>query len=166
MAAYGTLDAAKAYHLARGNTAFAAATDARLGECLLLGSEYVDARYRGSFAGIKVGGRAQVREWPRNGAYDNIGNAIAIDEIPREAEEASYEAALQEVTTAGSLAPVVTMATQIKRERIEGIIDTEYLGATNADAVRPVMTKVDEVIDPILIQSAGSSFIGTAQRGA
>lgn len=163
MSSYGTLAASKTYHAERGNTAWAAADDADLTIALLRGSEYVDGRYRAAFPGYKTGERAQVREWPRTGATDASGYLIAEDAEPVEVEYATYEAALRELATPGSLMPDVTPATQIKRERIEGIIDTEYVTPSGAASARPVIAVIDAIMAP-LIGSGSSPFAGSSVR--
>jgi hypothetical protein len=163
MSSYGTLAASKTYHAERGNTAWAAADDADLTIALLRGSEYVDGRFRSAFPGLKTGGRDQVREWPRTGATDASNYAIASDAEPVEVEYATYEAALRELATPGSLLPDVTPSNQIKRERIEGIIDTEYVTPSGASAARPVIAVIDAIMAP-LIGGGASSFVGSSVR--
>jgi len=161
---YGTLAASKTYHADRGNAAWAAGDDADLTTALLRGAEYVDGLYRGAFGGYKVGARSQVREWPRYNAIDRAGDAISSDTAPDEVIYAAYEAALLELATPGTLSPVVTVADQVKSERVEGAVTVEYAGVSGVNAARPVVTKIDAVIAPVLT-SSGGSFIGSITRG-
>ena len=89
---YGTLIAADAYHLARGNTTWTG-TDELKNAAMLRGTEYIDQAYRSDFPGEKTGQRAQLREWPRVDAVDINGNYIPTDEVPDEVPDATYEAA-------------------------------------------------------------------------
>jgi hypothetical protein len=163
MSSYGTLAASKAYHADRGNTAWAAADDPDLTIALLRGSEYVDARYRGAFSGAKTGERDQVREWPRTGATDASGYTIATDAEPIEVEYATYEAALRELATPGSLLPDVTPSAQVKRKRIEGIIDTEYVAPSGPASARPVIAVIDAIMAP-LVGGGVSALVGSSVR--
>lgn len=163
MSIYGTLAAANAYHAERGNTAWAAADESARNIALLRGSEDADAIYRSAFPGVKTGGRDQVREWPRTGATDASGYTIESDAEPIEIEFASYEFALRELLNPGSVLPDVTPSTQIKRERIEGIIDTEYVTPSGPAAVRPVIAVIDAIMAP-LIGGGASSFVGSSVR--
>lgn len=166
MSSYGTLTASKAYHAERGNTAWAEATDSELDIARLRGSEYVDGRFRSDFPGLKSGGREQVREWPRSGATDASGYAIASDAEPIEVEHASYEAALRELVTPGSLLPDVNPAGQVKRtsEKIGPITEEiEYVTPNSPEAMRPRIPVIDAIMAP-LIGRASSSFCGTSAR--
>jgi len=68
-------------------------------------TQYIDMAYRSRFPGARASGRSQALEWPRAGAEDLAGNAIASDEIPQEIIDAACEAAIRELAKPGSLAP-------------------------------------------------------------
>jgi hypothetical protein len=161
---YGTLVASKTYHAARGNAAWADAADADLEVALLRGSEYVDFTFRSSFPGNKTGLRTQEREWPREWAFDKEGNAIPTDEVPVEVEHAAYEAALRELASPGSLMPDLTLGKQIKAARVEGAVSVEYTGPTGAQGMRPVVSIVAGILDPILTGNGGASMAGRTMR--
>lgn len=165
MAAYGTLSAADAYHLARGNAGWAAgSTDARTA-ALLRGSEYVDGRYRwllasgvwrSLFRGKKAAGRDQVREWPRVDATDYEGVPIPPDEVPIEVEHAAYEAALIDLNSPGSLSPVFVSNAQRTRTKV-GPIDVGYaVGHADRNHLpnRPIYPWIDEILAPLLRKPA------------
>lgn len=160
---YGTLADANTYHAERGNTGWTG-TDADLNIALLRGSEYIDQAYRGQFPGEKTGLRGQIREWPRNSAHDTAGNYIGPTEVPVEAEYASYEAALRELTVPGSLQPDYDPAGQQKSVKVD-VIAIEYSAAHGAQSVIPIINVINGIIAPILTGSGVSSGLaGRSER--
>jgi len=158
---YGTVAAADAYHEARANTAWAGDESAKQA-ALIRASVYIDGRYRkqlasgrweSMFPGSKTAARGQEREWPRTGATDYDGNPIPGEEVPVEVEYATYEAAIRELLSPGSLSPDFVAAAAIKREKV-GPIDTEYAVSADggtSESVRPVISVIDEIIAPVLV---------------
>ena len=166
MSSYGTDAAFLIYAAARGYTEVAAADEAARDVARLVGSEYIDGKYRHAFPGYKTGLRDQAREWPRSGAVDANGCAIASDAEPIEIEYATYEAAYREIKSAGSLLPDVTPASQVKRtsETIGPISEeTEYVTPNSASASRPDIAVIDAILAP-LIGGGRPSFIGSVTR--
>lgn len=164
MAIYGTRADADAYHTARGNSGWTgenAAKDAALERA----TDYIDGRYRwrlasgrwqSMFRGERTGGRAQDREWPRTGATDYEGNAIADDEVPVEVRNATYEAALRELQTPGSLSPDFVPSGQVVKEKV-GPIEVGYAvpqATANSLPNRPVIPAIDEILAPLLFRPA------------
>lgn len=156
---YGSVAGADAYHAARANTAWAGSDEAKQA-ALVRASAYIDGKYQqqnscgrweSMFSGVKTGGRAQELQWPRTGATDNEGAAIPPDEIPPEIEKATYEAALRELVTPGSLSPDYVAAEAIKRQKVD-VLEIEYQAAATDGGVptRPVLTVVDELVAPLL----------------
>ena len=157
---YGTVAAADAYHAARANTAWAGDEVAKQA-ALIRASAYIDGKYQfqnacgrweSLFSGSKTGGRAQALQWPRTGATDNEGNAIPVDEVPIEIEQATYEAALREIVLPGSLSPDYVASGAIKRQKVD-VLEIEYQSAAPGAAgvpTRPVITVVDEMVAPLL----------------
>lgn len=152
MAAYGTLAAADAYHQDRGNTTWTG-TDAAKQAALLRASDYVDSLsqrqvspgvYEQVFGGVRTGGRAQARVWPRTGAYDSDGNLLPSDTVPVEVEYAVYEASLREITVPGSLAPDYVPATAVKREKVD-VLEVEYATGTVVGGVSPTSPVIASV---------------------
>ncbi|AVY67168.1 DnaT-like ssDNA-binding protein [Xanthomonas translucens] len=157
---YGTLADADAYHLARGNAAWANGTEAARTAALVRGTDYVDGRYRvllpsgrwaSMFPGVRTAGRGQPNEWPRTGAVDYDGDPIQPDEIPVEVECATYEAALRELVKPGSLSPDFVSSALAVRKKV-GPIEVEYSDKTVEGNVpnRPVVTVIDEILGPLL----------------
>lgn len=162
MSIYGTLTEANTYHSDRGNSTWAAATEAARNEALLRASDYIDGRYRvrlttgrwrSAFVGERTDGRSQAREWPRTNAVDYEGNEIPTDEVPTEIENATYEAALRELATPGSLSPDYTPSAQAMKEKV-GPIEVQYRDNAptqdNKTPNRPIVPAIDEIVAPLL----------------
>jgi hypothetical protein len=152
MAGYGTDEGFAAYAAANGYTVptgTVAAARAR-------GSAYIDGTYSLRFPGYPTGGIDQDREWPRTGASDRQGNAIAPDAVPLRVINASYEAALIELTTPGSLAVIVVGSQRVVREKVEGAVEVEYARPTSASSAvldsTPVVTIIAGMLAPLLRQ--------------
>lgn len=88
--------------------------------------------------------------WPRSGATDCDGLAIADDEVPVEVQRATFYATLAELDSPGVLTPSITPGKQTKREKVD-VIEVEYMtpsdqgAATDKDPIetlRPVLTAV------------------------
>lgn len=163
---YGTLEAANTYHQARGNAAWAG-TDGAKQAALLRASDYVDSFaqrlvapgvYEQVFGGVRTGGRAQLRVWPRTGAYDDEGNALPADTVPVEVEYATYEAALRELATPGSLTPDYVPANAVKREKVD-VLEVEYATSSGAGTpTAPIIAAVWAYLAPLI----GARFAGPA----
>lgn len=157
---YGTVAAADVYHTARANTAWAG-DDVAKQAALVRASAYIDGKYQqqnncgrweSMFSGAKTGGRAQELQWPRTGATDNEGAVIAPDEVPSEIERATFEAAIRELTSPGSLSPDYVASEAIKRQKVD-VLEIEYQTAADTSGgvpTRPVLTVVDELVAPLL----------------
>lgn len=150
---YGSVANADQYHSARGNVAWTGTNDAKLA-ALFRASQYIDGMGQcdgmSLFPGTKTGGRAQVLAWPRTGATDWSGAAILADEVPIEVEYATYEAALRELTTPGSLSPDYVPGAQVKREKVD-VLETEYaVPAAGVNPVRPVVSVVMDMLAPVM----------------
>lgn len=159
---YGTIAGADTYHEARGNVVWAGYDEDDKAAALLRGSEYIDATYGRMFAGLKVNGRAQVRQWPRSGAFDIDGNTIPVDEIPLEAQNASYEAALREAATPGSLSPDFVAADGIKQASVDGAVSVTFHGSGTIEDAQPVIQIIDAIIAPLLAGDGAGFATGLA----
>lgn len=160
MAIYGTRTDADAYHLARGNTGWTGSNEAK-DAALQRATDYIDGRYRyltpggcwvSMFRGQRTAGRGQPLEWPRTGATDSAGNEIPDDEVPIEVEEATYEAALRELVSPGSLSPVFIASQQVTREKV-GPVEVAYAEAQVEGSMppnRPVVPAIDDIIAPLV----------------
>lgn len=127
---------------------------------LIRATAAIDIRYRGQFSGTKTNGRDQALQWPRSGAVDAEGLAIASDEIPQEVIDATCEASIRELTEAGSMLPDLDRGNNIKRLKA-GSVEIEY--GSNASSVTTF-----QLIDGImasLLGSAPSPYAASAVRG-
>lgn len=157
---YGTVASADAYHSARANSAWAGDEVAKQA-ALIRASAYIDGKFQSQnscgrweslFSGSKTGGRGQSLQWPRTGSTDNEGHAIPSTEVPIEIEQATYEAALREIVTPGSLSPDYVAAGAIKRQKVD-TLEIEYQASPSVVGgvpTRPVITVVDELVAPLL----------------
>ncbi|MDV3469013.1 DnaT-like ssDNA-binding protein [Stenotrophomonas sp. C3(2023)] len=161
---YGTLDAANSYHQARGNAAWALGTDEARTGALVRATDYIDGRYRvllasgrwaSMFPGVRTEGRGQANEWPRTGARDYGGNLLRANVVPDEVERATYEAALRELASPGSLSPDYVASEAVTKEKV-GPIEVTYADAAAAGQVpnRPVVPAIDEILAPLLRKPA------------
>jgi hypothetical protein len=153
---YGTAAGFRAYHTARGRELIVADDDdAEINAKLLIASEWIDGKFRASFGGSKVGQRAQVREWPRNGAMDRDWYSIAADSVPVEAINATYEAALRELVTSGSLSIDWTPG-KYKRVSVDGAISVEYASFDSVADIQTQFAIIEQIIAPILNGRGGN----------
>ena len=153
---YGTVLGADDYHSARGHdTEWDAVVDQEA--ALLVASEWIDNTYRSQFPGEKVGGRSQEREWPRYNAYDRSNNPIPSDEVPVEVLNATYEAALKEGTTPGTLSPDMDPAlSRIQADTVE--LEYAVPGQTTE------FTTVSSILSNVLVGGGGSKYTMRAVR--
>lgn len=100
--AYGDTEGFQSYWNDRGQqVAIIAFDDDQISAALLVASGYLDAAFMSQWMGLKHDGRAQIREWPRDGVQDIYGYAIDNTVPPREVVNATYEAALRQLQTPG-----------------------------------------------------------------
>lgn len=117
-----------------------------------------------AFKGWRTQARAQAGAFPRVDCTDGDGELIASDEIPAEIVSANIELAVYELANPGGLAPAVTLADRIRSERI-GEISVEYAAIpTTAEAARPVLIRVEDLIGGLLSTAGGSALSGVAVR--
>ncbi|NNU66538.1 hypothetical protein G9X67_14765 [Rhizobium sp. WYCCWR 11152] len=154
MAGYGTNEAASAYWAAAGYVVPEGSDAAAITAARQRGSLVID-RYERFFSGTRTGGFAQERAWPRTGASTYYGEAIPSDVVPVAIENASYEAAFLELTNPGSLSPVVTGSSTVKREKV-GQLEVEYAASSSTDFAEivalatPVVTVIEGLLWPFL----------------
>lgn len=155
MAGYGTNEGFTAYAEAAGYVFPDGTNDDQKAAARQRGSLVID-RYEPRFSGRRATGFAQERAWPRAGAVTQWGEAVPDADIPAAVVNASYEAAFLELTNPGSLSPVVTGSSQVKREKV-GQIEVEYASSTSVSAAdmvalaTPVITTVEGLLWPLLM---------------
>lgn len=151
MAGYGSDDGFTAYAAANGYTVPAGSIPAARAR----GSIYIDGTYGIRFPGTPTGGIDQERAWPRTGATDWYGNVVDASTVPASVINASYEAALLELTTPGSLSAVVTGAGRVTMERVEGAVTVQYAAPSGkVDLVcdnTPTSTLIAGILAPLLV---------------
>jgi hypothetical protein len=121
------------------------------------GAAYIDGVYGARFSGIPTGGFAQERAWPRTGAYA-YGQPIGDSVIPDAVIKASYAAAWQEASAAGSLSASGSEATRVKWEKVEGAVEVEYQGNSgefSVSSLTPILTAVEGLLAPFLTRAGG-----------
>ena len=148
--AYGDNAGFTAYAEAAGYVIPDGTTDAQKSAARQRGSLVID-RFEPRFSGTRTEGFAQVNAWPRTGASTYYGEAIPSDVIPEAIVSASYEAAYLELTSPGSLSPVVTGSSTVKREKV-GSLEVEYAGSTSSsiDDLVAMSTPVVTAIEGLL----------------
>lgn len=156
---YGTLNAANSYHTTRNNTAWsdaAAPGDSVRTGALQRATDYINATYRKRFPGVKTGGRAQVDEWPRDGAIDADGFPITDGTVPIEVEYATYEAALL-IVKGIDLNPVV-QGGAVKRERVKaGPVESETEYSDEVEAYSSFAI-IDNLLSAVLRNASGAQL--------
>ena len=155
MAGYGTNEGFTAYAAAAGYVIPEGTSDAQIAAARQRGALVID-RYEPRFSGRRTGGFQQERAWPRTGATTQLGEAIPADQVPEAIANASYEAAWLELTNPGSLSPVVTGTSTVKREKV-GQLEVEYSSSTSTDIgdvvalATPVVTAIEGMLWPFLV---------------
>jgi hypothetical protein len=105
--------------------------------------------------GVMTCGRGlQGLAWPRSGVTDCNGDAIPDDEVPAEVEQATYLAALAELSSPGVLTPTITPGEQVKRVKVD-VIEQEFMtpkeqGVSGSpdplETLRPMLTAVADLL--------------------
>lgn len=159
---YGTDAGFRTYHTARGSDVVAF-TDPAIAAARLVASEWLDSRYKRSFPGLKVGQRSQIREWPRTGAIDSNGYVIVSDSIPTEVENATYEAALRQLISPGSLS-VDWTPNKYRRASVDGAVSVDYREFSSAAEVQTQFAIIDEILSVITCADDSSPLSGGVCR--
>ena len=164
MSSYGTLTDADAYHLARGNTAWAALSADKRPSSLIIGSDFVDNTYASRAQGVRTEGRSQDRAWPRKGVVIE-GEELPEEDVPKEVEYATYEAAYLSGTGVRLNYDGPPLQGAITRKKVKGgpaEVETEYATVEQSD--RPSFTKIDDIMRPLL-KNGGAGGMMSLLRG-
>ena len=121
------------------------------------GATYIDSTYGQRFPGQPASGAAQEREWPRTGATDRYGNALASDTVPSRVIEASFVAAYQEAVSPGSLSVVVDPSKRVKRQKVD-TIEREFFEPGGDGAEAPTSSIIEGLLAPFLTGTAGEPW--------
>jgi hypothetical protein len=166
MAHYGSEEGFEAYCVRLGYTV----SPGEVPPALERGTAYLDGHYGASYPGVPTSDTQELG-WPRTGAVNCRGYAIPSDVIPKEIENATYEATRRELTTPGGLTPDVVVG-QIKQSvSVDGAVSVTYAtgkGST-ADIVAaqtPTITAIDNMLACLLAggNSAGNSRVKWLSR--
>ena len=99
-----------------------------------------------NWKGATTFGRAQELAWPRTGVTD-----IGINEIPREIIKAQHILARAEHARIGTLAPAGSVAGQVTREKVDGVVDITYAETDgNVENQRVTVTDAMDLLAPFL----------------
>lgn len=150
MAGYGTNTGFRDYAALAGYDIPAETTDAQIAGARQRGSLAVD-RIEPQLGGSRTGGFQQERAAPRVGWETRWGETIPSDVIPEAFINASYELAWIELTEPGSLSPVVTPSSAVKREKV-GSLEVEYqaTSSTSAEDVAAFATPIVTIVNGML----------------
>jgi len=159
---YGTNGGFSTYHTERGRDV-SDYTSGEIDAALVVASEWLDAQYRADFMGYKTGGQDQVRDWPRIGAWDVYGYAIADDTIPTAVINATYELALRELQSPGAMSVDYTPS-KYTSVSIDGALSVRYADRSASDVQKqfPIVAEIMSV----LIDSGGRSNLSGASYRA
>jgi hypothetical protein len=147
---YTSMADSDAYHDSMGHTDWVQVSpdNARI-QAKIRGAAYIDRKYATQWPGTRVNGRSQSMAWPREDAYDQEGELIDSESVPREVRIASMEAEYREFLEPGSLSPDVTPAQQVIFEQV-GSLAVRYSDTTGVQAQLPVLTEIDEILANII----------------
>jgi hypothetical protein len=151
---YISLTDANTYVAAHGaDTAWGLASDGNKEKALQLATQYIDLEYGMQFKGIRALG-TQALCWPRYNVYDDDNYYVASDDVPRQIEHATVEAALR-VIAGDTLLETQSNPGSIKSEsKTIGPMSKsiEYMGGKPASGVK-VYPKIRALLLPLLESS-------------
>lgn len=157
-----TLAFADTYHASLGNTTWTGDDTSIKEPAIKRATAFISNSF--NWKGYRVNGRSQALAWPRSGVIDSEGYGILSTEIPIELQNAVAEIALRELVTPGAMNPDFTQSAMVKREKV-GPLEVEYLNAsTSAEAQRPVLLAVRDMIGQFLVNGGTNKLSGRAIR--
>jgi hypothetical protein len=149
------------YHDLRGNTHWTGST-AHKEAAIRRATAYLSNSY--TWAGLRTHGRSQALAFPRSGIYDKELYGIPSDEVPIEIVQATAEIALRELITPNAMTPDFIQSELVMKEKV-GALEVTYANASlNADASRPILLIVRDLVSPFLAAGAGNSLVGSSYR--
>ena len=150
---YVTYDYALAYHALRGNSAWAAASDADQQYAIIRATQAVDSIYKGKWKGEPTEYGTQELEWPRSGV--TVGStSIDDDVIPAAIKKAVCEAALRELASPGSMTPDLDRGGEIKRVKAD-VVEVEYMDGANSTTT---FTAIDGLLADLVTGTSASNI--------
>lgn len=150
---YIAYDYALAYHALRGNSAWAAASDADQQYAIIRATQAVDSIYKGKWKGEPTEYGTQELEWPRSGVA--VGSANIDDNvIPAAIKKAVCEAALRELASPGSMTPDLDRGGEIKRVKAD-VVEVEYMDGANSTTT---FTAIDGLLADLVTGTSASNI--------
>ncbi len=120
------------------------ASDGELVAAIARSTGYLEYRYRFLWPGMRKD-PAQVRAWPREGAFDGAGRLLSG--VPREVVEAVCEGALAELGDPGCLCRSENGNGAVLQEREGGIMMRYARGIPEARQLQEVHARIQSVLE-------------------
>lgn len=105
-------------------TAWTAAADTDKEAAIRQATQYIDSYFRDRFPGV-IQSTSQSLEWPRVNARDRSGRTLT--DTPDAVKNAAVELAKERIVAGANLVPSEARGGRIKRERVEGAVEVEYM---------------------------------------
>lgn len=151
-----------AYHSSRGNNGWTG-EDVDKESAIRRASTFMSNSYQ--WMGLRRRGRDQALEWPRTGVFDHEGFSISFEEVPIEIRHATAEVAFRELISPGSMTPDFNAQERIESAKVGPIEVTYDTRRADADAARPVLLVVRDLVGPLLAaRSGGARLWGETER--
>jgi hypothetical protein len=147
-----------AYALANGQV-WAPESEALGDAAVRVATRYLDGTYRWAYSGMRKRQRDQGLEWPRINAVAMLNYPIADNEVPRELQDATCEAAIREVAAPGTLSPDIQSSTITSITADSVSVSFGAGGYTGSQS----FASIDLMLAPILQQT--NSLSGRVGRG-
>lgn len=87
-------------------------------------TQFIDSNFRDRFPG-RIRSESQALEWPRSGALDRSGRTL--NDVPDIVKNATVELAKDRLVDGTNLVPAEARGGKIKRQRVEGAVEVEYM---------------------------------------
>lgn len=150
---YITYDYALSYHALRGNSAWAAASDADRQYAIIRATQAIDSIYKSKWKGSPTEYGTQELEWPRQNVIVN-GAELDDDLIPAAIKKAVCEAALRELASANSMTPDLERGGEIKRVKAD-VVEVEYMEGANSTTT---FTAIDGLLADLVTGTSASNI--------
>lgn len=108
--------------------------------------------------------RFQALAWPRYDVLDREGRYVSEDEVPREIQWATAEAALYELENPAALQPVHQDNRPIQTVKAGSVSVTYDTSKNSASQARPRLLAITDLIGEFLKAGGGNSLVGTVVR--
>jgi hypothetical protein len=145
---YVSLEAVETYFAAHGAPTDWTGTNAVKEGALRVARQWIDSAY--TWKGGIVD-ETQALDWPRQGVYDDEGRAVAEDSIPQALKDAQCEAAVEHLRS--SLTVPLERAGMLKRERVEGAVEREFMDGAPGARLRSFLT---QLLAPLIVSGPGA----------